>query len=178
MKKTMQGTKIAKYIKKGTKDGIKHLFEGIYNEYFKLVYFVAFSYIKHEQKTEDIVEETFLHFFEKCTDFAWVSQISNVKAYLCSCAKNASLRELKNQSRMSDVENIEYLIVDEKECQTETDLINILDGIDSDSVDIINDHIFLDLTFNEIAKNKKTSINTIKSKYRRAIQKIRRKFKK
>ena len=173
----MQGIEIARCIKKGSKEEITILFESVYNEYFKLVYFVAFSYLKNEQKTEDIVQDTFLHFFEKCMDFRWVSQLSNVKGYLCSCAKNAALKELKKQNRQSDVEDIETLIAEERECVRETDLNNILDGIGSDSIDIINDHIFLGLPFVEIAKNKNSSINTIKSKYRRAIQKIRRKFK-
>lgn len=174
----MQSVKIAKSIKKGSKSEITSLFEDIYNEYFKLVYFVAFSYLKDEQKTEDIVQETFLHFFEKCMDdYKWVYQLSNVKSYLCSCAKNAALKELKKQNRQSDVEDIETLIAEERECVREADLNNILDGIGSDSIDIINDHIFLGLPFVEIAKNKNSSINTIKSKYRRAIQKIRRKIK-
>ena len=173
----MQGTEIARCIKKGSKEEITTLFESVYNEYFKLVYFVAFSYLKNEQKTEDIVQDTFLQFFEKCMDFRWVSQLSNVKAYLCSCAKNAAFKETKNQNRLSDVENIETLSAEEKEYVLETNLINMLEGIDTESIDIINDHIFLGLPFSEIARKKKVSINTIKSKYRRAIQNIRRKFK-
>lgn len=174
----MQGNKIAKCIKKENKAEITSLFEGIYNEHFKLVYFVAFTYLKDEQKTEDIVQEVFLHFFEKCMDYRWVYQLSNIKSYLCSCAKNAALKELKDRNRLSDVENIESLVIDERENRAEADLIDILDGIDTESIDIINDHIFLGLPFIEIAKNKNASLNTVKSKYRRAIQKIRRKFKK
>lgn len=174
----MQGNKIAKCIKKGNKAEITSLFENIYNEHFKLVYFVAFSYLKDEQKTEDIVQEVFLHFFEKCMDYRWVYQLSNIKSYLCSCAKNAALKELKDRNKLSDVENIESLVIDERENRAEADLIDILDGIDTESIDIINDHIFLGLPFIEIAKNKNASLNTVKSKYRRAIQKIRRKFKK
>lgn len=173
----MQGVKISKIIKRGNKDDIASLFEMIYTDYYKLVFFVAFSYLKEEQSSEDITQDVFITFFEKCSDANWVSQIVNIKSYLCSCAKNAAIKEMKAREKHKEVENLDTLFLPNKECSDEFKLQIILDDIDSDSLKIVDDHIFIGLSFREIAQLTNSPINTVKSKYRRTIQKIRRKIK-
>lgn len=173
----MQGSKISKIIKKGKRDEITSLFEVIYDEYYKLVFFVAFSYLKEEQSSEDVTQDVFVSFFEKCSDVNWISQIENIKSYLCSCAKNAAIKEAKIRKRYKEIENPDTLLSSNKRKIIEPKLQSILIDIEEESLNIINDHIFLGLSFKEIAQATSSSTNTIKSKYRRAIQKIRRRFK-
>lgn len=168
---------ITKKLKKSNKEDTLLLFEDIYNKYYKLLYFVAFSYLKEEQKTEDVVQDVFLTFFEKCINEELESQVKNIKSYLCSCVKNAALKEMKRQNKISNVEDIELFADLNKKDVIEINLRKILKDLDKETIGIINDHIFLNLSFKEIAKQSNSSINTIKSKYRRAIQKIRRKTK-
>lgn len=172
----MQGKKVCKTIQKGNKEQIETLFAGIYQQYFKLMYFVAFSYLKNEQYAEDVCQETFLSFFEKCTDFDWLKQIANIKSYLCKCAKNLAIKEAKNRQRVDQIENDESFSSYENSSNYEFELRRFLLKLDQESLEIINDHIFLDLSFKDIAQKRQSSINTVKSKYRRAMEKIRREY--
>lgn len=151
----MINAKILRTLKRGWKDEITHLFQQVYDKYYKLVFFVAFSYLKEEQSSEDIVQDVFITFFEKCTDTKRISQISNTKAYLCSCAKNAAIKEAKARKKYKEIDNPDLLFSTEKESLLEPILHLALKDIDEGSLSIINDHIFLDLSFKEIAERKK-----------------------
>lgn len=166
--------KIAKNIASGDRNGITKLFHEIYDEYFKLVYFVSFSYLKNEYDAEDISQDVFLKFFEKCKDFGWISRIANVKSYLCASAKNASIKKIEERQKMEMIEDTDSIPSRQSEKLVESDLRAILNQLDSEEIDLIVNHVYLEMSFKEIAEQQNVSINTTKSKYRRTIHKLRR----
>lgn len=167
----MTGKSISKVIESGSKQAISDIFEDIYNEYYKLLFFVSFSYVKNETISEDVVQKSFVEFFKRCFDVEWVSKVKSVKSYLCTCAKNASIDENKKS---------QFIPIDDdcppktnEEIKEEYNLKELLNKLNEDEISIVIDHIFFELTFKEIALKTNVPMNTIKSKYRRAISKIR-----
>lgn len=169
--------KIAKNIASGDRNSIAKLFHEIYDEYFKLVYFVSFSYLKNEYDAEDVSQDVFLNFFEKCRDFGWISKITNVKSYLCASSKNASIKKIKEKQKIQIIEDADSIPNRQSEKLVESNLRALLGQLDSEEIDLIVNHIYLEKPFREIAEQQNVSINTIKSKYRRAIHKLRRSLK-
>lgn len=170
----MTGKYISKIIKKRNQEDIKNLFEQIYKKYFRLLYFVSFGYLKNEQNVEDVVQNIFVIFFQKCFDHKFISKINDVKSYLCTCARNDSIREIKKlnlKDESIDINNFQSSV----EKHVEHDLRYIISNLNDEEIDLLNRHIFLELSFKEIANELNSSINTVKSKYRRAILKIRKK---
>ena len=161
---------------KGSKDEIIQSFEKIYNKYYKIVFFVAFSYVQNKECAEDISQDVFCSFFEKALDCEWLSKITNIKAYLCACSKNAGIKESEKRRKIVFLDNVE-VIPSADERYSEALLFKILSTLDKESIDLINNHVFLELSFKEISKEVCVPVNTLKSKYRRALQKIRRSLK-
>lgn len=169
----MDGRKIFRIIRSKNQSKINALFEQIYNEYFRLLYFVAFSYINNEQIVEDLVQKSFIDFFNQCLDSGKIKDIIDVKSYLCSVVQHESLKEKKrlflNNSQV-DVDSIEN---NEDDLRYETDLRYLLTKLNKEELNILINHVFLDRTFKEISKDENIPLNTIKSKYRRAIMKLK-----
>lgn len=169
----MNGREIANIIRKGDKDKINQTFENIYNDYFRLLYFVGYSYLNNEQIVSDIVEDTFALFFNKCLDVKFIKKIKNVKSYLSSSVKYEAIREKKILELNDFSVNVETDISSETNDSKEIYLSNFLKILSKEEIEIIVNHIFVDRSFKDIAFEMKVSINTVKSKYRRAIIKIR-----
>ena len=153
-----------------SKDKINYVFEKIYNDYFKLGMFIALQYL-NEHDALEIVEDAFVAFFEK-TLKEKRSEVKNIKQYLCTSIKNASLKKIKElKSTSSYNDDINYKKEEEPIGLIET----LFASLTNEEQYIISEHIIMDKTFNEIASDLSRPLNSIKSIYRRAIMKARRK---
>lgn len=173
----MTGKSIFKVIQRQNQEEINSLFEEIYYEYFRLLYFVSFTYLKNEQQVEDVVQNVFVIFFEKCFEKDFVIQIKDVKAYLCSCVKHDSIREKKKIELKDESINVETSLSTADQNISEPYLHSLIESLNDDEIEIIQNHIIFDKSFRQISEETKSSINTVKSKYRRAILKIRKEIK-
>lgn len=168
----MTGRKIYQVIKHHSQEEKNKLFENLYNEYFRLLYFVSFNYLKNEQIVEDIVEGVFVNFFQKCHEREFILNVKNVKAYLCACARHESLKEKKSllaKEQSIDIENT----LSKTDSIPEIHLQNLLQSLNEDEIEIVIEHVLLDLSFREISEKRNVPLNTLKSKYRRTIFKLR-----
>lgn len=157
---------------------IVDVFSEIYKKYYKLVYFVAFSYLRNPDDAEDVTQDVFWHFFEKAGSCeGWLSKLSNIKSYLCECAKNSAIKIIDKRNRLEFTNDIDKFGKCSENAEEEIDLSRIFKLLDEQSIDIINDHVFIGLSFREISLRDGLPINTLKSKYRRALGKIRKEFK-
>ena len=161
---------LQKALRLNSKDKVNCVFEKIYSDYFKLGMFIALQYLSEHDAVE-IVEDVFVSFFEKVLKEK-KCEIKNIKQYLCTSIKNASLKkikELKNILPYND--DIDYQKEEEPIYLIETLFANL----NNEEQYIISEHILLDKTFNEIASELNRPLNSIKSTYRRALIKARRK---
>lgn len=147
------------------------LFEKYYKTYSKLVYFVVNRLIEDEIEAEDLTNEVFLNFFEKYKN----EKIKNVKGYLTASARNMSITFLNKKNKM--VIDNEYInnLSDNNEKSYYHELIKSFKKLLNDlELEIVIDHIVYDVKLSTIAKEKGVSNNTIKSIYRRALNKLKK----
>ena len=147
---------------------IEGVFKSIYEEYYKLIYFCVGNYLKNKEDIEDITSEVFYNFFNHLEN---IKSDGNIKYYLTTTAKNLSLNFLK---KTKEIALDKYLDVNAKyEMEDNTLLYLVKLHLDEEEREIVIDHIMLDKSLRLIAKERNSNANTIKSKYRRAIQKLR-----
>lgn len=158
-------------IRSGKRDEPKATFQYLYSKYKPLVCFIAARYIKEKADIEDVVQETFVRFFNHAGDVR-----TSVKSYLTVCAKNLALDMRKKNGKVvpmdeegfssdmpvgTDPSDFEALIEDMKRVLSEED------------IRIILLHLVEDFKFEDIAVKLKQNVRTIKTKYYRALKKYR-----
>lgn len=150
---------------------IHNVFNEIYCQYGKLIYFIVIKDIENKQDAEEITQDVFLNFFNTLDK----SKINNIKYYLIKTSKNLIINYLKSKNKQ--IELNDYLLIsnDKKYNDEYEKIINKMKKYLTDyEVEIILKHIIDDYSFKELAKNYKKSINTIFATYNRAIMKIRK----
>lgn len=161
-----------------SKEELDAIFSEIFNQYFKLVYFVAVQYVKNDADAEDVTQETFLKFFNKLAGNEFNKPIKSTKAYLCTLAKNNALDLLKNK----DYQNVEF----DNNINGSDDQYTFFDDsfiklwnetLAKDEQEILINKIIFELRFKDIAKALSINTNTVKTKYTRALKKIRERMK-
>lgn len=177
---------------------IKKYFQGevksldlLVKKYLKTVYNFVFCYVKNEAEAEDLTQETFVKVW---LNFKKFDQARSFKNWLLTIAQNSALDYLKKKKALPfsqfERENgnnplIEGL-VDEapliSQLLQNRDKFDWLAGslpkLSEKSRQIINLHHDKELTFREIADQLDEPIDTVKSRYRRALIDLRDIFEK
>ena len=150
------------------KDKIEQVFKNIYEAYFKLVYFCVGNYLDNKEDIEDITSEVFVNFFNHLES---INIGGSIKYYLTKSAKNMSLNFLKKQNR--EVKEFDLDNYAKYEMPSNDLLYFIKLNLDELEKDIVIAHVLEGYSLRTIAKEKGMNINTIKSKYRRALFKLK-----
>ncbi len=173
---------IANYLK-----GDEKSLEILIKKYLNQIYNFIYSYLKNEVDTEDATQETFVKVWKNLKKF---KKQKKFKPWLFVIAKNTALDVLKKSRALPfsafDTENRENKITDNlldpsplpDEIFDQTNKQNLLNSnleklsIEHRSVFSLyhNNH----LNFREISEKTKEPINTVKSRYRRAIAKLKK----
>lgn len=145
----------------------------IYETYKPLLVFIASRYLNDTEDIKDVVQETFIEFFQHMHQ-----EHKNIKAYLTIACKHHAidvLRKKKHIQYMSE-EEINALIDDDTRYQnTYSEMIHDLRCyLQEEEVNIIVFHLVDGLTFQEIAVKMYTNANTIKTRYYRALRKYQK----
>jgi len=147
----------------------------VYKELYKFIY----SIIKNQNLTEDILQQTLMKAYEK---FDAIQDIKKFKPWIFTIAKNESLSWIRKYSREIPSEDTylgvlggssedipeELLIKNE----TKKQVIEAIKTLNSVDQEIIHLRYYWDLTLNEIALILNLNENTVKTKHKRAKQKI------
>lgn len=155
-----------RHVKKNEKD-ILSFFEQIYDTYHKLIYYVISKYVSNDEDIKELVNDVFLQFYNHMGTI-----VTSIKYYLVVSAKNRALDFLKKQK---EIPMDSLLIINKKKSGSESYLKvkRILKQIlEEKEIYIIEEHLFYDRKFKEIAKEKNESLNTIKGIYYRALRKV------
>lgn len=144
-------------------------FNNIYNCYFKLVCFCVSQYVKNLEDLEEIVDDTFLSFFNNLDH---LDESKNLKYYLLTIAKNKSLNYLRKNNKYTLLSDEMLLTIPYKDESFNNDILDVLKTIlNYEELVIIMKHLIYGYSFKEIASYQNQSINTIMSTYRRALKK-------
>lgn len=154
-------------------------FKYFYQKYKPLLIFVAAQYIKSKSDIEDIVQDTFVEFFNNADKIH-----SSIKSYLTMSCKNKALDFLKKQKNIDyfDIEQITYLQDLNNVCENNyfvnDDLIQLIENMNKilskEEINIVFLHLIYDFKFKEIALKLKQNTMTIKTKYYRALKKYKK----
>jgi RNA polymerase sigma-70 factor (ECF subfamily) len=167
---------------KGNEQALNNLVE----RYFKQVFFFAKTYVKNDAEAEDIAQEVFVKAWKNLDKFepekkfkTWLFQITkNTCIDFLRKHKNFIAPESLDEQQMA--ENLERVVdkapLPEKVFQAaefSQKLEEALSRLPKIYETVVVLHLQHDLTFQEISEVMDESINTIKSRYRRALLMIR-----
>ncbi len=167
---------------------IEHYFKGdeksleiLIKRYLKPVYSFTYRYVGNTQETEDITQEVFVRAWRNLKKF---DRERSFKTWIFSIAKNASIdflkkkktvpfTELENEERESVLDRIIDPSPLPNELLERKDLMGMLAKAIGKLLPKYRKTLLLrhndDLTFREISETTGESLNTVKSRYRRAV---------
>ena len=121
-------------------------------------------------RAQDAVHEVFLKLIEKRS----LSQVVDKKAYLFACIRNAALDEGKLRDRNAPLDpDSAWFSPPDRDYVGEQNLRRGLEALPNDQRQVMVLHIWGDLTFQQISNLLDLSSNTVASRYRYALAKLR-----
>lgn len=150
----------------------------IYNRHKDDLLTVAMALLADPDAAEDCVHDVFVHFAGAPTD---LRANRNLKGYLMRCVANRAKNLLKRQ-QLQPVQQVDEqdnasdrdcpecrLIVSEESMR----IFKALGRLPAEQREVITLHIHGQMKFHEIAEQLALSINTVQSRYRYGIEKLR-----
>lgn len=157
-------------IQSGDKQGLKE----IYAEYGKMIYQCAFQILHNKQDAEDVTSDFFMKLWKIADTYCFGGKH---KRWLVTIARNMSLDALKKKSALSlDSEDVPEQSDGSSAEETVIGSIAVAEALkrlDDSEREIVNLHIFAEMTFKDIAAVLKKPIGTVTWKYRNAVLKLR-----
>ena len=149
--------------------------ERIIDEHQQQLFSFAFFRVGSYEVAQDIVQEVFIRFYENSRH---LSAANNVKAYLLKTISNACTDYLRKNSKIQYVaiEQLENELTDEEEKRCLSEFLridDILSDLPVEQAEILRFKFVDSLNFVEISGILKVNVNTIKSRYKYAIEKLR-----
>jgi len=149
--------------------------ERIIDEHQQQLFSFAFFRVGSYEVAQDIVQDVFIKLYE---NIQHLSAANNVKAYLLKTISNACTDYIRKNGKIQfvDVENVanELTDEDEKRCLFEFLRIDdILNNLPAEQAEILRLKFVDSLNFVEISELLDVNVNTVKSRYKYAIEKLR-----
>lgn len=149
--------------------------EELYDTYGEALFRYALALTCSRDDAEDAVQAVFVRIFQEqhC-----LSRVKNVKAYLFSAVRNAAFNIFRSKRRREAVASslcaafqVELQSV---KSESQAELCEALDELPLYQREVLILKVFDEMTFKEIADTVGASINTVASRYRYGIEKLRR----
>jgi len=147
--------------------------ERLYDQYESQLFTCALGVTGRADLAEDAIHEAF------CRGFRLTEAPRNLKAYMFRSVRNAAIDQLRKRGRTSSLSE-DYILdsspgpgelVEQK--QFKRRVADVLLKLSEDERETIVQHLYADLTFQEIADMRERSIGTVASWYRRGLAKMR-----
>jgi len=160
------------------KHGSSESLERIYEKYETYLITVATALLNNTHAAEDVLHDFFISFVASADR---IKLNGNLKAYLATCvanlARNRIKRRLLEPTALEDRDSVESvalrpdLLAIQKE---ETTILNqAMSQLPYEQREVVVLHLQGNLKFTQIAKLRSTSVNTIRSRYRYGLEKLR-----
>lgn len=164
---------ILSLLKSGNRYGLKSLFE----LYHQSLCVFALRFLDDFDEAEDVVQETFVQFWEKKH---YNSVSSSLKSYLYMTVRNKSLRRLEQRKTvfMDEFEDYVDRMIEEKRDNSLVEerkekLRKELDKLPEKSREVLTRIVFHGLKYKEVAEELDISFNTVKTQFSRALKQLR-----
>ena len=162
--------------------GNERAFTAIYERYHKLLYVLAYKYLKDNDTAKDAVQQIFLKVWESRSLF---SIHINLRNYLYTMLKNHLLNEIRNNYTALEKnyelaqETIEYeneILSKLEEKEMTEQLYRAIDSLPEQKKAVCLYKLKDSLSNQEIAEKMQISIPTVKTHYSQAIKLLREHF--
>ena len=155
----------------------KEEFEIIYNKYYHLLFKVAYSYILNRCDAEDIVQESFIKFFNVNKK---IDDNDKLKSYLVRIVVNKSIDFIRhNKNKVSyDSEYVESLSDDKEKESDDSNILKFVLLLKDSYKTVILLHYYDNYSIKEIANILKISESNVKTRLSRAREKLKEMIKK
>ena len=165
---------LIKQLKRGDRDALRKLYEKYKDDMLS----IACSMLHDTSVAEDILHDVFVSFV---TDVMQYQPYGSLKSYFITCVVNRvrdRFRSIKNEPvdmnsiepRGSDSEKPDKLMMESEESQRLTDALACLPFGYRETIVL---HVQGNMKFREIANLQGISINTVQSRYRHGLSKLR-----
>jgi len=164
------------------KQGSEDAFGGIYHKYKNYLLSVATALLNNVEAAEDVVHSVFITFAESITEF---ELNGSLKRYLAICVANRARNLNKSRAKSNQTTGMMPNRSDhfattssepEQSAMLSEDLSRINDAISQlpyDQREVVILRLTGGMKFKDIANLHDESVNTVQSKYRYGIQKLR-----
>jgi RNA polymerase sigma-70 factor (ECF subfamily) len=147
----------------------------IYYRYRDDLLTVAMSLLGGTQEAEDCVHDVFIHFAEAPAD---LHVNRNLRGYLVRCVANRAKNALKRQQLrpgppLDEPESLDCPVRDSIASEEARRVFEALAQLPAEQREVITLHLHGQMRFREIAEELELSINTVQSRYRYGIEKLR-----
>ena len=162
----------AEKLLKRVAEGDKNAFEKLYNDYYKLVFAVAWSITRDRLDAEDVCAEVFIAIWKKSGTYNG----GNGKSWICAIAKNLALTQISKRAReISNIDNETafgtYRIENRADDKILLDsALSVLSEKERETVLMFN----AGLKHREIAEITAEKLGTITWRYSEALKKMRK----
>jgi RNA polymerase sigma-70 factor, ECF subfamily len=144
--------------------------EALYRQYGAALVLFASTISGDRARAQDAVHQVFL----KAMESGSLNRAIDKKAYLFGCVRNAVLNDVKYRGRTADLDvNSAWFTPPDRDYAGEQNLRRALGDLPADQREVIVLHIWGELTFLEIAELLSISSNTVASRYRYALARLR-----
>lgn len=170
----MEDKQLVKQCKRGSKDALRLIYEK-YKDYLLIL---AVGLVNNSSIAEDVVHDVFTSFVRDIEKFRLTGTL---KGYLGTCVANRA-RNLNKAKQHANLESsaAEYEELNSNEpvstivCNEQLQQLNTaISQLPYDQREVIMLHFQAGLTFHAIAEQQGISVNTIKSRYKYGIEKLR-----
>ena len=172
---------IAQIIRKKFLDDDPDALEMVYEHFGKRLYGYLVSIVKSPSDAEEILNELFMTVVRKREQ---VGKSSNIRTYLFAIARNLAFEMFRKRSSHRETLSgyAQYLEVsEESKAKWDSDELcavrKAVDGLPEEQREVVVLKIFEEMTFEEISQLMRISQNTVSSRYRYAIEKLRENMK-
>ncbi|MBN2590192.1 MAG: sigma-70 family RNA polymerase sigma factor [Sedimentisphaerales bacterium] len=150
----------------------------IYNRYKNDMFTVAIALLSDPHMAEDCIHDVFVHFAEAPTD---MRAKRNLRGYLMRCVANRAKNLIKRHQIESDCQKDEQDYTSEKDCtegriivsEESMRIFEAMQKISAEQREVVSLHIHGRMKFRDIAQQLDVSINTVQSRYRYGIEKLK-----
>ena len=172
---------IAKETLQKAQEGDLESFENIYKETSGFVYNVAFRIMNNKQDTEEVVQDVFLNIYHNLRNFRFQSSLKTwIYRITVNCAINHIKKMAREKNRIREYGNnlvqadgISQVPEVEKTDAGREEIISALLGIlDADQRACIVLRNIEGLSYREISDTLKININTVRTRLKRAREKL------
>ncbi len=164
-------------VTRGDKSGLK----SIYDAYAKQMYQVILGIVRNTQDAEDLTADLFMKLWETASQYR---SGSGHKRYITVMARNLAVDFLRKNGRLSfelDDEEQAVQVADgqdvEKDVESSMNFSQALDCLSAKQRQIVDMHIGMQMTLQEISEALKIPMGTVAWNYKTAIDKLKKIYK-